>query len=252
MNPKIKIRTLSIFPEMFSNLSNFGVIKKAIDNKIIDFDSIDLRNYTDNKHKTTDKPGYGGGAGMVMLAKPFLDFYEDYSSQSEEKPYIILTSPQGKKFNNDISKRLAQKKNLVFICPRYEGPDERVMKIVDEELSIGDFVVTGGELPAMIMIDSLLRFVPQVIGDQDSVIQDSFYNGLLDYSHYTKPNNINGDEVPEVLLSGNHKKIDLYRKKDSLLKTIIKRPDLFVEKEFSKEDKMVLVELIRELHNNAK
>ena len=250
MNQTINIKVVSIFPGMFSSLTNFGVIRKAIEGSIVKFEAINLRDYTKDKHKVTDKPGYGGNSGMVMLAEPFLKFYDDYCSK-HEKPYVVMTSPQGRRFDNNISKTLASKKNLVFLCGRYEGPDERVMSIVDDEISIGDFVVTGGELPAMIMIDSLLRFIPGVVGDENSVINDSFYNGLLDYPHYTKPAELRNLKVPEVLLSGNHAKIEKYRKKESFLRTILKRPDLFLKRELKKEDKKIIVEIIKELYDSA-
>ncbi|AEX85209.1 tRNA (guanine-N1)-methyltransferase [Marinitoga piezophila KA3] len=252
MIPKIEIDVVTIFPDMFKALTDFGVISRAIRDEIVHFKAHNLRDYTKDKHKVTDLYAYGGGPGMVMKPEPFFEFYDKYIEEKGTKPYIILTSPQGKHFDTGDAERLAQKKNLVFFCGRYEGIDERVMNIVDEELSIGDFVVTGGELPAMLMIDALLRFVPGVVGDIESVKNDSFYNTLLDHPHYTKPRNYRGMEVPEVLLSGNHKKIDEYRKKESLLRTILKRPDLFIKHDLDEFEKRVLVNIIRELISNEK
>jgi tRNA (guanine37-N1)-methyltransferase len=251
MKPKIKIRTVSIFPEMFKILIENGVISKSIKNGLINFEAINLRDYTVDKHKVTDKPGYGGGAGMVMLAEPFFKAYEHFEKEVNEKPYVILTSPMGKTLNNEMSKKLALKKNLMFFCGRYEGIDNRVKSIIDEEISIGDYILTGGEIPALVIIDSLLRFVPGVVGDQESVVNDSFYEGLLDYSHYTKPEELRGYKIPEVLKSGNHKNIAYFRKKDSLLNTIMKRPDLFIKKELTEEQKKMVVEIIEELSKDA-
>ncbi|MDO7976192.1 MULTISPECIES: tRNA (guanosine(37)-N1)-methyltransferase TrmD [Oceanotoga] len=251
MEQKMKIKVLSIFPNMFNTLFEYGVLKKSIENGIVDFEAINLRDYTDDKHHVTDIPGYGGKSGMVMKVEPFFKYYEEYSKDGE-KPYVIMTSPQGIKFDNSVSRYLSEKKKLLFLCGRYEGIDARIEKIVDKEVSIGDFVVTGGEIPAMLMIDSLLRFVPGVVGDNDSVINDSFYNGLLDYSQYTKPYDFNGEKVPEILLSGNHLKIEKYRKKNSLLNTILKRKDLFIKRKLSEEEKELLTEIIGELYNNAK
>lgn len=246
---QIKISVLTIFPGMFDILKNYGVIKKAIEKRLVEIDIFNLRDYTTDKHKVTDKPGYGGQNGMVMLAEPFYRFYEEYIISKNLKPYIVLPSPQGEVFNNDLAFELAKKENLVFFCGRYEGIDERVKKIVDKEVSIGDYVLTGGEIPTMVIIETLLRFLPGVIGSKTSVENDSFYNGLLDHSHYTKPQNFRGMKVPEILLSGNHERIETFRKKESLLKTILKRPDLFIKKELSEEEKQVLIVLIQEMFN---
>nr|WP_234970279.1 tRNA (guanosine(37)-N1)-methyltransferase TrmD [Marinitoga hydrogenitolerans] len=252
MNPKIEIDVVTIFPQMFDSITNFGVLSRAIKNNIISFTAHNLRDYTKDKHKVTDLYAYGGGPGMVMKPEPFFEFYDYYVESKGKKPYVILTSPQGKQFNTHDAERLSKKENIVFFCGRYEGIDERVMNIVDEELSIGDFVVTGGELPAMLMIDAICRFVPGVVGDIDSVKNDSFYNQLLDHPHYTKPREYRGMKVPEVLLSGNHKKIEEFRKKESIIKTILKRPDLFVKHDFDEFEKQVIANIIRELILNEK
>nr|WP_231588300.1 tRNA (guanosine(37)-N1)-methyltransferase TrmD [Marinitoga sp. 1197] len=247
MISKIEIDVVTIFPEMFEVITKFGVLSRAIKEKIILFNAHNLRDYTKDKHRVTDLYAYGGGPGMVMKVEPFYGFYDEYLKEKGKKPYVILTSPQGKKFNSSDAERLAKKENLVFFCGRYEGIDERVMKLVDEEFSIGDFVVTGGELPAMLMIDAISRFVPGVVGDINSVKNDSFYNQLLDHPHYTKPREFKGMKVPDVLLSGNHKKIDEYRRRESIMRTILKRPDLFIKHELDEFDKKVIVNIIREL-----
>src|SRR6056297_3005018 len=226
-----KIEVVSIFPNFVSQYFSFGVIEKALKKDIIDIKSINLRDYTHDKHKITDKPGYGGNSGMVMIPEPFFEYYDDYKKRENKKPFVVMPSPQGIKFDNEISKSLSEKDNLVFFCGRYEGIDNRVNEIVDLEVSIGDFVLTGGELPTLLMVDSLLRFVPEVVGNKNSVKNDSFYNGLLDFNHYTRPSNFRGGQIPEVLLSGDHKKIENFQKKQSLLNTALKRPDLFLKKE---------------------
>nr|WP_237729712.1 tRNA (guanosine(37)-N1)-methyltransferase TrmD [Petrotoga sp. 8T1HF07.NaAc.6.1] len=218
---RIKISVLTIFPGMFDIIRNYGVIKKAIEKKLVEIDILNLRDYTTDKHKVTDKPGYGGENGMVMLAEPFYRFYDEYILSKNHKPYVVLPSPQGEVFNNDLAFELAKKEELVFFCGRYEGIDERVRKIVDKEVSIGDYVLTGGEIPTMVIIETLLRFLPGVIGSKTSVENDSFYNGLLDYSHYTKPQNFRGMQVPEILLSGDHERIRIFRKKRQFVKNDI-------------------------------
>lgn len=251
LKKKIEISVLTIFPEAFQIITQIGVIKKAIQKQIVNFEVLNLRDYTTDKHKVTDRPGYGGKNGMVMLAEPFYRFYDEYLLKKGSKPYIVMPSPQGETLNNQIALELAKKEELIFFCGRYEGIDERVSRLVDKKISIGDYVLTGGELPAMVIIETLLRFVPGVVGSQESVENDSFYNGLLDYSHYTKPAEFRGMKVPEVLLSGDHKKIELFRKKESLLKTILKRPDLFRKKDLNEEEKDLLIEIIIELYDRS-
>jgi len=252
MTPKIEIDVVTIFPEMFEAITKYGVLARAIKGNIVSFKAHDLRDYTKDKHRVTDLYAYGGGPGMVMKPEPFFEFYDAYIKGKNKKPYVIMPSPQGKTFDSTAAERLAKKENIVFFCGRYEGIDERVMTLVDEEMSIGDFVVTGGELPSMLMIDALCRFVPGVVGDIDSVRNDSFYNQLLDHPHYTKPREYRNMKVPEVLLSGNHQKIEEYRKKESILRTILKRPDLFIKHDLDEFEKKVVVNIIRELILNEK
>ncbi|QTA37746.1 tRNA (guanosine(37)-N1)-methyltransferase TrmD [Thermosipho ferrireducens] len=245
----MKIGVLTIFPEMVKVIKEYGVIAQAVKNRVIDIEIFNLRDYTTDKHKTVDDYPYGGGPGMVMKVEPFYRFYDEYVKK-HSKPYIILTSPQGETLNNNVLKELSVQKNIVIICGRYEGVDERIMQIVDKEISIGDYVLTGGELPAMVILDALSRFVPGTV-DEESVKNDSFYNDILDHPHYTRPRNFRGLKVPEVLFSGNHSKIELWRRKMALKKTIEKRPDLFLKKEFDITDKKALLELFRELIKNA-
>lgn len=246
----MKISVLTIFPEMVEVIKKYGVISRAVQENKIEINIFNLRDFTSDKHRTVDDYPFGGGPGMVMKPEPFFMFY-DFYVQAFGKPHTILTSPQGRTFNNDLVKELSLKENLLIICGRYEGIDERVMELVDDEISIGDYVLTGGELPAMVMIDAISRFVPGVISDE-SVIEESFNTGLLDHPHYTRPREFNGRKVPEVLLEGNHEKIELWRRKMSLKKTIQRRPDLFLKKEFDEVDKIALLELLRELINDVK
>jgi tRNA (guanine37-N1)-methyltransferase len=246
----LKISVLTIFPEMVEVIKKYGVISRAVQENKIEINIFNLRDFTSDKHRTVDDYPFGGGPGMVMKPEPFFRFY-DFYVQAFGKPHTILTSPQGRTFNNDLVKELSLKENLLIICGRYEGIDERVMELVDDEISIGDYVLTGGELPAMVMIDAISRFVPGVISDE-SVIEESFNTGLLDHPHYTRPREFNGRKVPEVLLEGNHEKIELWRRKMSLKKTIKRRPDLFLKKEFDEVDKRALLELFKELINNVK
>ncbi|HCF38070.1 tRNA (guanine-N(1)-)-methyltransferase [Thermosipho africanus Ob7] len=246
----MKISVLTIFPEMVEVIKKYGVISRAVQENKIEINIFNLRDFTSDKHRTVDDYPFGGGPGMVMKPEPFFRFY-DFYVQAFGKPHTILTSPQGRTFNNDLVKELSLKENLLIICGRYEGIDERVMELVDDEISIGDYVLTGGELPAMVMIDAISRFVPGVISDE-SVIEESFNTGLLDHPHYTRPREFNGRKVPEVLLEGNHEKIELWRRKMSLKKTMQRRPDLFLKKEFDEVDKRALLELFRELINSVK
>jgi len=246
----LKISVLTIFPEMVEVIKKYGVISRAVQENKIEINIFNLRDFTSDKHRTVDDYPFGGGPGMVMKPEPFFRFY-DFYVQAFGKPHTILTSPQGRTFNNDLVKELSLKENLLIICGRYEGIDERVMELVDDEISIGDYVLTGGELPAMVMIDAISRFVPGIISEE-SVIEESFNTGLLDHPHYTRPREFDGRKVPEVLLEGNHEKIELWRRKMSLKKTIQRRPDLFLKKEFDEVDKIALLELFKELINNVK
>ncbi len=239
------ITVVSIFPDMFDAL-NYGVIKRAREAGLINIEIVNLRDFATDKRKSVDDYDYGGGTGMVMKADVFFRFMKWYEKHNG-KGYVLLMSPKGKLFTHSKALELAKKERLVFLCGRYEGVDERVKDIVDEELSIGDFVISGGELAAMLIIDAVGRQIPGVVGKMESVKKDSFYNGYLDYPHYTRPATIEGKTVPDVLLSGDHKKVELYRKVESMKETILKRPDLFIKKQLDEEDKRVIIELIKGL-----
>ena len=247
----MRFSVVTIFPDMIESFKKFGVVAQAIANGIIEVNAYNLRDFTTDKHRVVDDYPFGGGPGMVMKAEPFFRFY-DFYLEKFGKPHVVLTTPQGRIFDNEKAMELAQKEDLVILCGRYEGIDERVMEIVDEEISIGDYVLTGGELAAMVIIDATSRFVPGVV-DEESVKKESFMNDLLDHPVYTRPRSIQKKEVPEILLSGDHEKIEIWRRKEAMKKTILKRPDLFLKKEsFDRIDKLSIIELVRELIKDAR
>ncbi|MDN5359320.1 MAG: tRNA (guanine37-N1)-methyltransferase [Thermotogaceae bacterium] len=246
----MKISVATLLPDLIKEGLKWGILGRAVENGVIDVDVINIRDYTTDRHRTTDDYIYGGGAGMVMKPEPLYDLYDDLICKGR-KPYVIYASPQGRVFHSEIAHELAKKDELLFICGRYEGIDERCMKIVDDEISIGDYVTSGAEFPVLVMIDSISRFYPGVVGNYDSVINDSHYQGLLDHENYTRPSEYRGMKVPEVYLNGNHKLIDEARLKNSLLRTAVKRPDLFSQKEFSVEEKRALAKLILELYQDV-
>ena len=216
---------ITLFPEMFSAIKEEGVIARAIKKSIISIEEWQLRDFSENKYKNVDDKAYGGGAGMVMQVKPIRDCIKKIKEQKPETKVIYL-SPQGEPLNQNLVEKLSSFESLTLLCGRYEGVDERIIKNdVDLEVSIGDYVISGGELAAMVLIDSVSRRLPNVLGNKDS-LNDSFVNNLLDYPHYTRPESIDGDIVPEVLLSGNQAKIDAWRLEQAKNKTKQKRPDL--------------------------
>lgn len=246
----MKIGILTIFPDLVKGVKEYGVIAQAIEKGLLQIHIYNLRDYTTDKHKVVDDYPYGGGPGMVMKPEPFFKFFEEYS-KTYGKPYVILTSPQGRTLNNDVAKQIVRQENIVIVCGRYEGIDERVMKFVDDDISIGDYVLTGGEIPAMVIVDVLSRFVPGVV-EEESVKNDSFYNNLLDHPNYTRPREIDGLRVPDILVNGNHEEVELWRKKESLKRTMMKRPDLFLKHDFDITDKKALLLLFKELIGNAR
>ncbi|MGC8820490.1 MAG: tRNA (guanosine(37)-N1)-methyltransferase TrmD [Fervidobacterium sp.] len=246
----MRISILTIFPGFVKVIKEYGVIAQAIENGHLHIDIFNLRDFTTDKHKVVDDYPYGGGPGMVMKPEPFFRFFE-YYNQNFGKPYVVLTSPQGETLNNEVAKKLSEKEHLVIVCGRYEGIDERIMGFVDKEISIGDYVLTGGELPAMVITDVVSRFVKGVV-EEESVKNDSFYNDLLDHPHYTRPRELKGRAVPEVLISGNHEEVELWRRKESLKRTILKRPDLFMKHQFDDIDKKALLSLFREMIKDAR
>ena len=224
----MKIDILTLFPNMFEGVFSSSIIKRAIENKLVDIKLHNFRDYTDDPHNKVDDTPYGGGAGMVLMAQPIYDCVE---SLKDDDSFVILLTPSGVPYKQKIAYDLSKKKNLIIICGHYEGFDERIRALADLEISIGDYVLTGGEIPAMVLTDSITRLIPGVINEQ-SHIEDSFNEKyLLDYPTYTKPRNFRGMEVPEVLISGDHKKIDEYRYQESLKRTKELRPDLLEKRE---------------------
>lgn len=242
---------LTLFPEMFSGPFSQSILARGQEKGLIDINLINIRDYTFNKHNVADDYPYGGGAGMVMKIEAIDRAYQDILNKREQETPVILLSPQGEKLKQEMIKELSKKKGLTLICGHYEGVDERVRKkIVTQEISIGDYVLTGGEIPAIVLVDAIARMIPGVLGSTESKEEDSFYNGLLDYPHYTRPRNYKGLEVPKILLSGHHKKIAQWRRKQALKRTLLRRPDLLAKKELSVSDLELLSEIKAELEVN--
>lgn len=220
----MKISVLTLFPEMFPAVLNNSIIKRAIESKLVDFELINFRDFSTNKHKTVDDSPYGGGAGMVLAAPPIVNALA--SIEGYKEALKILLTPQGKQFHQDCVKEFVDIDHIILICGHYEGFDERVREFVDMELSIGDYVLTGGEIAAMVVIDATVRLIPGVLGSKESYENDSFYDEYLDYPQYTKPREFNGLKVPDVLLSGNHQEIAKWREEMRKKRTAERRPDL--------------------------
>jgi len=248
LKPKLQIDVITIFPQMFKEIVQESILKRAQQKNIVKINVHNLRDFALDKHSTVDDHPYGGGAGMVLKPEPIFLAVEKILSRvkGKVKPRVILLSPQGQTFNQDKAKELSKEKHLLFICGHYEGVDERVKEeVITDEVSIGDYVLTGGELPAMVIIDSLVRLLPGVLHKRESFENDSFYQGLLDYPHYTRPQKFRGKSVPGLLLSGNHSRIRKWRRKKALENTLSKRPDLLETIRLCTEDKKILEELKR-------
>ena len=238
---------ITIFPNLINSFSDTGFIKRSIKNDIININIINLREYSANKHKRVDDKTYGGGPGMVMQYKPIYDAIENIKDSGP----IIYLSPQGEPLTQVKLKKLASEENLTILCGRYEGIDQRVVDdLVDEEISLGDYVISGGESASMVLLEGITRLIPGVVDDEESIKQDSFQSGILDHPHYTKPEEINGMKIPDVLISGNHEKIEIWRRKQALGLTWLKRPELLKNVKLSKEDDKLLKEYILENKEN--
>ena len=233
----MKISILTLFPNMF-NIFDESIIGKAREKDIIKLDVINIRDFTKNKHKKVDDYPYGGGAGMVISPQPVVDSIR--FAKKENKGKVIFLGPRGVTFNQELAKKLSKEENLIFVCGHYEGIDERGYKYFDMEISLGDFVLTGGEMASIPVIDSICRLVPGVLGKEESFMDESFYHGVLEYPQYTRPEVFEGEKVPSILLSGHHENIRKWRRQQSLLITKEKRKDLFNSLELSKEDKKLL------------
>lgn len=218
---------LTLFPDMIRDGLHTSITGRAMEDDIIRLQAVNIRDYTNSKHGKTDDYPYGGGAGMVMQAQPVYDAYQAVAATLDYKPRMVYLTPQGKVFNQSMAKELAVEQGIVFLCGHYEGVDERVLEeIVTDNISIGDFVLTGGELPAMCMIDAISRMIPGVLHNEESAEGDSLSDGLLEYPQYSRPEVWNGKAVPKILLSGDHAKVDLWRREQSLIRTAERRPDL--------------------------
>jgi len=240
----MRIDFLTLFPEMCERVMSESIIGRATAKGLLDFHYFQIRDYTENRQKQVDDAPYGGGMGMIMQAQPIYDCYLDALKDCDEKPHVIFMSPRGKVFTQERAKELAKMPRLMFICGHYEGVDQRVLdEIQPEEISIGDYVLTGGELPAMVVADSVCRLVPGVLSDETCFTEESHYNGLLEYPQYSRPRVWMDREVPEILLSGHHANIEKWRREESLKITKECRPDMLERAELSKKDKQFLKSL---------
>ncbi len=231
------IDVLTLFPEMLSGVFNSSILRKGYEKDKFSYSLVNFRDYTENKHYKVDDYPYGGGAGMVLTPQPIFDAVDAVVKERSTKPRIVLMCPQGEPYNQKKAEELAKEEHLVFICGHYEGYDERIREqLITDEISIGDYVLTGGELGAMVVIDSVVRLLPDVLGNKESAPEDSFSTGLLEHPHYTRPANFRGMKVPDILLSGDHAKIEAWRRKESLKRTYERRPELIDKHTLSEED----------------
>lgn len=240
----MNIATLSTFPEMYQSVMGTSMMRIAQEKNLLTFKAYDLRDWTHDRHRTTDDDPYGGGQGLVMKCEPIYEAYDDIVAKNKEAVHTIFLTPAGTPFCEEEAQKLSKKSNLLFICGHYEGIDERVYNLADDCYSLGDYVLTSGELASMVIIDAVVRKISGVLGDDKSALDESFQNGLLEYPHYTRPASFRGMSVPEVLLSGNHAAIDRWRKEQSLLRTAKLRPDLLAKADLSEEDSVFLKTLL--------
>ena len=238
----MKIEALSVFPDMLSAVMGTSMMRIAQEKGIIDFRAYDLRDWTHDRHRTTDDDPYGGGQGLIMKCEPIFEAYDEICATGP-KPHTIFLSPAGRPFSDERARELSQKERLLFICGHYEGVDERAYSLADEVISLGDYVLTGGELAALVVIDAVVRKIDGVLGDEAGAIEESFSDGLLEFPQYTRPQNFRGMEVPSVLLSGNHAQIATWRREQSLRRTYELRPDLLAQAPLSVDDRLFLKSL---------
>lgn len=227
---------LTIFPEMFVPFWNTGIVRRAIELNKVQVSAINIRDFAQGRHKTTDDRPYGGGSGMVMKPEP-LALSIRAAKQANPFAQTILLTPQGRVFNQTIAQELSSVQGVIFVCGRYEGVDERICyEYIDEELSIGDYILTGGETAAMVIMDAVIRLIPGVLGGEDSAEKESFSKGLLEHAHFTRPRIFEGNEVPEILMSGHHQRIETWRMESALIRTFLKRPDLLENRKLSERE----------------
>lgn len=244
----VRFDVLTLFPDMFRAVLDDSIIKRAQERGIVELNFIDIRDYTKNKHRKVDDYPYSGGGGMLMMPQPVYDAYMSIAAELDYKPYTIYMSPQGKPFSQKLAAGLLEYDHIVLICGHYEGIDQRVLDmIVDAEISMGDFVLTGGEIPAMAVIDAVSRMIPGVLANENSYSDESHFSGLLEYPQYTRPEEFMGVRIPEVLISGHHANINAWKRRQSLKNTLLKRPDLLESAKLSQADLECIEELKKEL-----
>ena len=245
----MKFHIITIFPDQLEQSLKYGVIGKALETNTIELNLIDPRKFSDNDYGSIDDKPYGGGPGMVMQCEPVLSSIEEAKEQAEKDTLTVFLTPQGEQFTQKHAQKFSKYKDIIIVSARYEGLDERIIQLTDNsmELSIGDYVLSGGEIPSAVIVDSVSRLMPGVLGDAESANKDSFSLGLLEHPHYTRPENVRGEIVPEVLLSGDHQAIEKWRIKKSLIKTFEKRPDLLDKIELSEDQKTLLNNYKKEL-----
>lgn len=235
----MRFDVITIFPDFFRDFLSFGILSRAIKKGIIEVKIHNLRDYSRDKHKKVDHKPYGEETGMILMPEPVFNAVENIRLQ--ESSLVILLSPQGKLFNQELALKLSKFSQIVLICGRYEGVDERIKEhLIDEEISIGDYILSGGEIPAMVIIDTVSRLIPGVVGKEESLRKDSFFSKILDYPRYTKPRNFRGFLVPEILLSGDHKRIKEWQKEKAIENTLKKRPELLEKMELTEEQKNII------------
>ncbi len=240
------IQVLTLFPEMFTGVFESSILGKAQQKQLVRLEAINFRAYATSKHQTVDDTPYGGGGGMVLKPEPIFAAVDDLTARSSHKPRVVLMCPQGAPFTQQKALEWTEEQHLIFICGHYEGYDERIREhLVTDECSIGDYVLTGGELPAMVVIDSVVRLLPGVLGNQMSAHSDSFSDGLLEYPQYTRPQQYRGWPVPDILLSGHHEHVNRWRRQQSLLRTLERRPELLVNIALTDEEKKWLEQVIQ-------
>ncbi len=241
----MRFETLSVFPGVFEPYLSTSIMGRAREAGIFEFEAYDLRDWTHDRHRTVDDAPFGGGAGMLMAAPPFFESIADISSRGDAKPHVVFFSPAGRPFDEACARELSERDRVLLVCGRYEGIDERAFSLADEVISLGDYVLTGGELAAMVVIDAVVRLLPGALGDEMSSVDESFSDGLLEYAQYTRPADYDGMSVPPVLLSGNHAEIAAWRRENALERTALMRPDLLESADISDEERARAMELAR-------
>jgi tRNA (guanine37-N1)-methyltransferase len=238
---------ITIFPEIFRGVFEVGIIRRAVEAGLIEINLHDLRDYTFDRHRQVDDRPFGGGAGMVMKPEPLFRAIEAITHNASEATVVML-SPQGRLFTQRVAEELAGREQVVLICGRYEGIDERIIeRLADDEISIGDVVLSGGEIPAMVVVDAVTRLIPGALGSDESAARDSFADGLLDYPHYTRPAEYRGLRVPDVLMGGHHGEIEKWRRRKAMEKTLRQRPDLLERRALSEDERRLVAEILREM-----